>query len=75
MTSVAFSPDGGTLASASQDGTVSFGTQDAQPLASPSPGTGRRVGVAFSPDGGTLASASLDNSVDPLGRQNAQPIG
>src|SRR5262249_10560658 len=59
--SVALSPDGQRLASASEDRTVKvWDTQTGQVLHSfPTPGEGRVVylGVAFSPDGQCLASS------------------
>ena len=60
MTSVAFSPDGSTLASASLDKTIMlWDVKTRTPLGEPIAGTRSYVwGVAFSPDGGTLASAS-----------------
>ena len=65
MFGVAFSPDGGTLASASYDNTVIlWDAKTRARLGAPLAGhTGTVWGVAFSPDGGTLASASCDNTV------------
>jgi ABC-type arginine transport system ATPase subunit len=66
--SVAFSPDGHTLATASADGTVRLWNtaQLAQPEPSGRPLTGHTKAVesvAFSPDGHTLASAGDDGTV------------
>jgi WD40 repeat protein len=63
--SVAFSPDGHRLASASWDNTIRVWNADTgQPLGAPLTGHTDVVwSVAFSPDGHRLASASGDQTV------------
>lgn len=62
--SVAFSPDGTTLASASSDGTVrQWDAKRGKPKSTLTGHTGSVRNVAYSPDGSVLASASEDNSV------------
>jgi WD40 repeat protein len=60
VTSLAFSPDGDTLASGSTRGTITFWDVDRRRrVGPPLTGTGAAVtSVTFSPDGTTLASAS-----------------
>ena len=63
--SVAFSPDGKTLASASasRDKTVKLWSRKGQLIKTLEGHKSYVAAVAFSPDGKTLASASLDNTV------------
>ncbi|MEH2183680.1 AAA-like domain-containing protein, partial [Nostoc sp.] len=61
--SVAFSPDGQTIASASRDKTVKLWNCKGQLLQTLQGHSDSVWGVAFSPDGRTIASASSDNTV------------
>jgi WD40 repeat protein/tRNA A-37 threonylcarbamoyl transferase component Bud32 len=64
VNSVAFSPDGQCLASASSDRTVKlWETATGKELRTLKGNTGPVYGVAFSPDGQRLASASADQTV------------
>ena len=75
--SVAFSPDGKILASASQDGTIILrDVATRQPIGQPLTGhTSWVTSVAFSPDGKTLASASDDKTIRLWDAATHQPIG
>ena len=77
MYSVAFSPDGKTLAAGSGEGTIQlWDVAHRQPvgtLAADDPGEGQIHGVAFSPDGRTLAAGSDDGTVQ-LWNIGLQPL-
>jgi WD40 repeat protein len=75
--SVAFSPDGATLASASRDQSVRlWDVKTRQSLGHPLTGhTDWVFSVAFSPDGTTLASASIDATVRLWDVKTRQPLG
>jgi WD40 repeat protein len=75
--SVAFSPDGKTLASGSSDETVRlWDLATRQLLGEPLVGHSNSVlSVAFSPDGKTLASGSFDDTVRLWDLATRQPLG
>lgn len=76
ITSVAFSPDGSTLASAYKDGTILvLDTAQYQTLQQMNGHTDQVNQIVFSPDGRILASAGKDQTVILWDTTNYQPIG
>ncbi|KIO17049.1 hypothetical protein M407DRAFT_85352, partial [Tulasnella calospora MUT 4182] len=75
--SLAFSPDGKTLASGSSDGTICLWDAEAgSPIGEPLRGPKGWVrSVAFSPDGKTLASGSDDATIRLWDAEAGSPIG
>ena len=63
VTSVAFSPDGKTIASGSYDRTVKLWSLDGKEMQTFKGHTNQIYSVAFSPDGKTVASGSSDNTM------------
>jgi adenylylsulfate kinase-like enzyme len=75
VNSVAFSPDGKTLASASNDKTIKVWNLQSQKSIATLAGHRDLVNsVAFSPDGLTLASASNDGTIKVWNLQSQEPI-
>ena len=76
MNSVAFSPDGHRIASASADQTVRLWNADTgQPLKTLTGHTSPVNSVAFSPDGHRIASASDDQTIRLWNADTGQPLG
>ena len=74
--SVAFSPDGNTLAIGNSDGTVTlWDLATHQPIGVLPGRTGRVSSVAFSPDGNTVAVGDSDGTVTLWNVATHQPIG
>ena len=74
---IAYSPDGRTLASADFDGTLRlWDTKARTTLGRPLRGHTNEVwGLSFSPDGRTLASSSFDGTVRLWSVQEQRPLG
>ncbi|MEG3987075.1 AAA-like domain-containing protein, partial [Microcoleus sp. S28C3] len=73
--SVAFSPDGKTLASASSDHTIKlWNLQTQKPIATLTGHSNSVYSVVFSPDGKTLASGSDDNTIKLWNLESQKPI-
>jgi WD40 repeat protein/diadenosine tetraphosphatase ApaH/serine/threonine PP2A family protein phosphatase len=73
--SVTMSPDGETVVSGGDDGTVRLWNRQGQPIGEPFQGhVGRVLSVAMSPDGETVVSGGDDGTVRLWNRQG-QPVG
>src|SRR5262249_56738546 len=75
VTAVAFSPDGSTVATASEDRTARlWNAHTGEPIATLTGHTDRVHAVAFSPDGSTVATASDDRTARLWNAHTAEPI-
>ena len=72
VTSISFSPDGSTIATASRDKTVKLWTREGQLLNTLRKHSDWVTSVAFSPDGKKIASASWDKNVQLWSRDGQQ---
>jgi WD40 repeat protein len=63
VSSVAFAPDGKTIASGSSDNTIKLWNLEGKELRTFMGHSNWVLSVAFSPDGKTIASGSYDNSI------------
>jgi WD40 repeat protein len=77
IVSVAYSPDGTTIASGAQDGTIMFwDAATRQTIGEPVKAHADEVhGLAFSPDGTLLASGSLDGTIRLWASKTHEPVG
>jgi WD40 repeat protein len=77
VNATAFTPDGATLATASDDGTVRlWSTRTRRQLGPPLRGHDDAVyAVAFSPDGRTVASGGFDGTIRLWDRRTQAPLG
>ncbi|MBC7970921.1 MAG: hypothetical protein H7Z11_12505 [Verrucomicrobia bacterium] len=76
VTSVAFSPDGQTVVSGSNDRTVRlWNAKTGEEIGKPGQHQDVVISVAFSPDGQTVVSGSLDNTVRLWNAKTGEEIG
>jgi WD40 repeat protein len=72
VNSVSFSPDGQTIASASDDQTIKLWSRDGTELKTLTGHTSAVTSVSFSPDGQTIASASDDQTIKLWSRDGTE---